>query len=93
MTVASPKQKPFMVGETGDEATSPSQADWIKNSLFAEVKASYPDVKAVLYFDSYNCATHNDYTIGWPAGQITAPPSVRALRAGKDHRNLPRLDH
>jgi hypothetical protein len=79
--VARPNVKAFMVGETGFPAGTASQAAWIQVSLFREVQSSYPDVKAVLYWDSYNCGQHHDYTIGWPAGQATVPASVAVLRS------------
>jgi hypothetical protein len=69
---------PFMVGETGSE-TGAGQADWITSDLFGQIENAttgqvyYKDVKAVLYWDSWNSQTCNDYT-------ITSATSISALR-------------
>jgi hypothetical protein len=76
--------KPFMIGETGDEADL-AQASWITSGLFGQIenpatgKVYYPDVKAVLYWDSWNGTTCNDYT-------ITSPASISALRVVAGNR-------
>ena len=77
--VAAPAEKPFMVGETGDEATntgSQAQGPWI-TAFFSAVQQR-PDVKAVLYWDSFNCSTQNDYSITQSAGKTASAP-VAAL--------------
>ncbi|MFG1621334.1 glycoside hydrolase family 26 protein [Kribbella sp. NPDC049227] len=69
--------KPFMVGETGvhrDDTDLTRQADWLDTTR-ADVKASYPQLKAFLYFHTDGDDTDNHWRVDTPA----ANPALSSL--------------
>lgn len=51
---ASPRNKPLMVGEFGvQEGTAGRKAKWFRN-IPSTLQNEYPDIKAIVYFDSNN---------------------------------------
>jgi len=68
--------KPLMVGETGTEERAPGEkAQWITD-MGAALKADYPRIKALVYFDALRAEP--DGTFDWRYD--TSPSSAQATR-------------
>jgi beta-glucanase (GH16 family) len=64
--------KPFMVAETGSCEQGGDKARWLRD-MHRDVKASFPNVKAVVYFDEFHEQSINcDWRVTTSAGALDA---------------------
>jgi beta-mannanase len=63
--------KPLMIAETGSVEGGGDKAAWV-NDLRANMKTSFPGVKAFVYFDTYDTINKTDWKIDSSQGALAA---------------------
>jgi hypothetical protein len=68
--------KPVMIGETASSENGGSKADWITDMLEVELPINFPQIKAVIWFDT----NAGDPVLSWPLRSSEA--ALRAFSSG-----------
>jgi mannan endo-1,4-beta-mannosidase len=68
--------KPIMIGETASSENGGSKANWITDMLEVQLPSNFPQIKAVVWFDT----TSSDPVVSWPLE--SSPSALSAFSIG-----------